>query len=54
MNEKRVSSRFVIGLSALQNVLESPAGDEAFEPRDDDGTLTVSFWISTLHATLPT
>jgi SAM-dependent methyltransferase len=24
------------------------------EPRDDDGTLTVSFWTSTLHATLPT
>ena len=24
------------------------------EPRDDNGTLTVSFWTSTLHATLPT
>jgi SAM-dependent methyltransferase len=23
------------------------------EPRDDDGTLTVAFWSSTLHATLP-
>ena len=23
------------------------------EPRDDDGELTVSFWTSTLHATLP-
>ena len=23
------------------------------EPQDDDGTLTVSFWMSTLHATLP-
>lgn len=23
------------------------------EPRDDDGTLTVTFWVSTLHATLP-
>ena len=24
------------------------------EPLDDDGTLTVSFWVSTLQATLPT
>jgi hypothetical protein len=24
------------------------------EPIDDDGTLTVSFWVSTVHATLPT
>jgi hypothetical protein len=23
------------------------------EPIDDDGTLTVSFWTSTVHATLP-
>ena len=23
------------------------------EPQDDDGTLTVSFWTSTVHATLP-
>jgi SAM-dependent methyltransferase len=25
----------------------------ALEPIDDDGTLTVTFWISTVHATLP-
>jgi SAM-dependent methyltransferase len=24
------------------------------EPQDDDGALTVTFWVSTIHATLPT
>jgi ubiquinone/menaquinone biosynthesis C-methylase UbiE len=33
---------------------ELDGGDvTGLEPQDDDGTLTVSFWTSTLHATLP-
>ncbi len=27
--------------------------ETGLEPQDDDGTLTVSFWMSTLQATLP-
>ena len=38
---------------ALRDELEGGAVT-GLEPLDDDGALTVSFWVSTLQATLPT
>ncbi len=38
--------------SALRAELEGGAAT-GLEPLDDDGTLTVSFWTSTLQVTLP-
>ena len=39
--------------AALRAELEGGAVT-GLEPLDDDGALTVSFWVSTLQATLPT
>jgi SAM-dependent methyltransferase len=38
--------------AALRNELDG-GPVTGLEPRDDDGALTVSFWTSTVHATLP-